>query len=528
MLLIGTWLVLSIGALAVAKQNLSVPGLYYDEAVFAGLAKDFVTSQPRLHMPGFEVLNLFGHRLPVFIQFYLGALKSWMLIPAFALFGSTTAVLRLTTLFWGLLTLLFFMLGVKRWLGLRASVIAGAVLVVDPTFFFLSILDWGGAITALFCRCVACYLALVWWRNRKARALFLASFFLGLGFFNKGDFVAFLIGAGIATSCFYGAQLWGVLHARPSLAAFAGGGFLLGAWPMILKIPHAIMFTTSGEAAAGPGELSEKLHTLLAMYDGSYFYRLMSVGGIFEKMYQQPAGVHSFLCFILLIAIVSLLAIGFFARKKKQESRVAGFLLLGFALTTACVFFMPGAVRIHHAVLVFPFPQLLIAAAFTFLWERRSTMLIRGGIRAAILVAMLILIGSQLRAISETERFLHETGGRGRWSSTFDTFCQENKNRTDLIIVSLDWGFNEQLAFLTDAPKLVEPFWALPNFKETLPPLPARPEYLYLSHSTEYSLFRYDMAYLEAAQSSSENLEIQPYSDQQGRVVFYTIRFRAR
>jgi hypothetical protein len=38
--LITVWLLLSVGALAVAKQNLSVPGLYYDEAVFAGLAKD--------------------------------------------------------------------------------------------------------------------------------------------------------------------------------------------------------------------------------------------------------------------------------------------------------------------------------------------------------------------------------------------------------------------------------------------------------------------------------------------------------
>jgi 4-amino-4-deoxy-L-arabinose transferase-like glycosyltransferase len=526
--LVAAWLLLAIGAFALAKQNLSVPGLYYDEAVFAGLAKDFVTGQPRRHTPGFETPHILGRPFPVFVQFYLGALKSWMLIPALALFGSSVAVVRLTTLFCGLLALLFFMLGVNRWLGLRAAVVAGAALMIDPTYFFLSALDWGAAISALFCRCVTFYLALIWWQNRKVRYLLLGSFFLGLGFFNKVDFVAFIIGAGIAALCFYGAHLWGAVRARPSLIVTCCLGFLLGAGPMIFKIPHVMTFTAAGQAAAGPGELSEKFHTLLAMYDGSYFYRLMDVGGLFNKMYEQPTGTHSLFGFILLIAIVSLLAISISSPEKKRESRVAGFLLLGFLMTTVCVFFLPGAVRIHHAVLAFPFPQLIIAAAFTFLWERRSTVPICRGTRTVIFVAILILLGSQLHAIFRTEKLLRETGGRGRWSEAFDSFCRENKNRADLIIASLDWGFNEQLAFLTDAPKLVEPFWAFGSFKEALPPLPTGSAFLYLAHSREYSLYRYDVAYLEAVQDSGENVEIHSYSDRQGRIVFYTIRFLTR
>jgi len=37
--------------------------------------------------------------------------------------------------------------------------------------------------------------------------------------------------------------------------------------------------------------------------------------------------------------------------------------------------------------------------------------------------------------------------------------CRENRDQSHLKIVSLDWGFNEQLAFLTDGPELSEPFW---------------------------------------------------------------------
>jgi hypothetical protein len=518
--LVAVWLVLSIGAIALARQNLSAPGLYYDEAVFAGLAKDFVLGEKRLHMPGCERPILFGRPFPVFVQPYLGALKSWMLIPSFALFGSNVAVLRLTNLFWALLALLVFMLVVRRSLGLRAALIAGLLLIADPNYFFLGALDWGAAIGALLCRCLAFWLGLLWWRRRNVAYLFLAGLFLGLGVFNKVDFLVFIAGSSIAAVCFYHRPIWTTLRARPSLAIFSCLGLLLGAGAMIFKIGRIVTLTVKGQALTGPREVSEKLHTLGAMYDGSYFYRLMNIGGVFEKMYDQPAGVHALLWLILILAII---AAGIFARAR-DRLRLIGFLFVSLILITIGVLVLPGAVRIHHAILAFPFPQLIIAVACTFFWERPTITGIRYTTRAAIAAAILILVGSDLLAISKTEKLAAETGGRGRWSDSLDRFCQEYKSRSDLVIASLDWGFNEQVAFLTDAPKLVEPFWRFPEYKE-LPPLPQQPKYVYLAHSPDYSLFRYDLIYLEALRDGAENVEIKPYSDRQGRVVFYTIRF---
>ena len=48
--LVTLWAALAAAIILLARQNLAVPGLYYDEAVFAGMAKDFV-SQPRAHRP---------------------------------------------------------------------------------------------------------------------------------------------------------------------------------------------------------------------------------------------------------------------------------------------------------------------------------------------------------------------------------------------------------------------------------------------------------------------------------------------
>jgi 4-amino-4-deoxy-L-arabinose transferase-like glycosyltransferase len=515
------WLLIAILAVALSKQNLSTPGLYYDEAVSGGLAKDFITGYPQPHMSNVQLCNVFGHPFPLFVQSYYGALKSWLLIPPVGVCGATLAVLRLTSLACALVALLFFVLAVRLWLGLAAAIVAGALFVADPSCFFLGLLDWGPAIPPLLCRCAAFYFALVWWRTRKAGYLLLASFFLGLGLFHKADFAIFLTGAGIAAACFYGMQLLSVLRARPSLLAMCGLGFLLGSWPMLWRMPHMVSSTLPRHV--GVGELREKLQTWAALYDGSYIERLMSSGGVFSEMYKHSSTAYSLLWFVLPIAMISLFVICIFPQRSK-ERRVAGFLLLGFVLTTVGVFGMPGAIRVHHAILAYPFPQLIIAAACIFLWQRRSSGLVQRGSQVAIVIALLILLASQIQAIRKTEQLLNETGGRGWWSNAFDDFCRQNADRADLTIVSLDWGFNEQLAFLTNGPKLLEPFWAFTTSKEALPELPRDPQYVYLAHSPEYSLLRYDLLYLDAARSD-DHAEIQPYSDRQGQIVFYTIRF---
>jgi hypothetical protein len=521
-LLVLGWLLIAIFAVALSKQDLSAPGLYYDEAVSGGLAKDFITGHAHPHMSNVKLCNVFGRPFPLFVQSYYGALKSWLLIPPVAVWGATLAVLRLTSLAYALIALLFFMLAARLWLGLPAAIVAGVLFATDPSFFFLSLLDWGPAIPPLLCRCAAFFFALVWWRTRKAGNLLLASFFLGLGLFHKADFAVFLAGTGVAVACFYGRQLLSILRARSSIIAMCGLGFLLGAWPMIWRLPQIVASTAPRHV--GFGEFKEKLQTWAALYDGSYIERLMSSGGLFGEMYNQSSNCHSLLWFVLPIAMVSLLVICIFPQRTKERG-VAGCLLLGFVLTTMGIFVMPGAVRIHHAVLAYPFPQLIIAAACTFLWQRRSSSIVQRGTQVAILVAVLVLLASQMQAIRKTEQLLSETGGRGWWSSVLDDFCRQNADRADLTIISLDWGFNEQLAFLTNGPQLLEPFWTFPMFKEGLPPLPREPQNLYLAHSPEYSLLRYDLAYLDAARSD-DHAEIQPYSDKQGQIVFYTIRFR--
>src|SRR5205807_9233772 len=173
-------------------------------------------------------------------------------------------------------------------------------------------------------------------------------------------------------------------------------------------------------------------------------------------------------------------------------------------LITLGVFVLPDAVRIHHSILVFPLPHLIVAAVVGLTWNSTRWS------RTVALIAVAVVCLSGLRSIAATQRLIRETGGRGRWSESLNQFCRENRDRSDLTIVSLDWGFNEQLMFLTDAPQLAEPFW---EFNQTLLPLPPDPNYIYLAHPAKYSVLKYDVAYLAQLQKSGGNAEITPYFD---------------
>jgi hypothetical protein len=354
-----------------------------------------------------------------------------MLIPAFTVFGPSLAVLRLTSVFWAMLAVLFFMLGIRRWLGTWPAIAGGVLLTLDPAWFFLGVLDWGAAVPALFCRCLAFYFGAVWWRNRDAGSLVLAALFLGLGVFNKIDLLVFVAATGIAALCFYARDLWHAFRSRWWVTIAACFAFLL---PVMITLPRmGKVLLVARQTPSLAGELKEKLHTLLALYDGSYFYRVINVGGLFNKMYDQPAVIYAPLWLVLAFAIVAVAA---FVRDKSRL-RAMGFLVTSLILTTAGVLLLPGAVRIHHAILAFPFPQLIVVTAFAFLWNATAKPFTRPAVRIAAVSSFVLLIATQVYAIAKTEKLIADTGGRGRWSNALDAFCYENKDRSDLVIFAM-------------------------------------------------------------------------------------------
>jgi 4-amino-4-deoxy-L-arabinose transferase-like glycosyltransferase len=526
-ILLGGWLVLAAFIFGLGWQNLSSPGLFYDEAIYGGLAKDFVTGHATGgHMPGVSTTEIFGAPFPVFVQPYIGALKCWLLIPAFKIFGPTLAVLRASNLFFSATALLIFMLWTWRLLGLTEALLAGLLLALDPAFFFLGVLDWGSLLPSLLCRFAGFFLVLLAWRRQSACWALLAGLALGLGFFNKIDFGVLLAGTALAAACVWEKSIVALRRSHPKIILSAVLGFLIGAGPVMALFRVIFHAVFSKNAPAHPGEMTEKIHAWLAMYDGSYFYRLMDAGGVFDKMYQAPSPVWTPFGIVVLLAVLILIADVIFSAKENSARRTKIFLLLSGAFVTLGVLILPGAVRIHHTTLVYPFPHLLIAAAVVVLWNRSWKIFpLRCGARGLLVACLLFLVIGEFHVILRTEKLIHETGGRGWWSNALVKFAGETKGKPNLIVSSLDWGFNEQLEFLAAGPRLEEPFW--PAAFGQQPELPRDTNHIYLAHPPEFALSPLGAQFMESVARENKNAVVQPWRDGQGTVVFYAISFSA-
>src|ERR1039458_4994378 len=306
--LVCLWLALGCICTGLAIQNERVPGVFYDEAVLAGLAKDFVTGQSHgAHFLGSKTVEVLGRPFPVFVQAYVGAVEPWMLIPSFAVFGPSMGVWRLTILSWNLLGLLLFIFWADRLGGPWIAAIAAVLLALDPSFFFIGVLDWGLAVPSLVCRFGGFFLFLVAWQSNRKLLSFVAGILFGLGFFNKVDFAVILAGTTLAAILAYRRQLLSVVRSRVKILFLASLGFFLVIAPSVARLPEVLRFGVSRESSGRMVELSEKLHTTWTMYDGSYFYRLMAAGGRFSEMYKERSPVWTLFAGALLLASLVIL-----------------------------------------------------------------------------------------------------------------------------------------------------------------------------------------------------------------------------
>ena len=153
-------------------------GLDYDEALYGHLTRDFLQGRHCLqHMPGSSSVNLGDKPFPVFVQGYLGAVKCWLLLPSFAICGSTVAVMRFTLLAWGLLGVLFLMLWVHDLRPCRSG-IGWSAHSFRPGVLLPHRLRLGSVFPSFLFRCAGLFFAGLWWNKRQTRWLALRVRFL--------------------------------------------------------------------------------------------------------------------------------------------------------------------------------------------------------------------------------------------------------------------------------------------------------------------------------------------------------------
>jgi hypothetical protein len=513
-----------------ALRDLEVPGLYYDEAIQALPAAEYLREGGRpLQIPGAKSVWLGGGWFPVLTQPYMGALKSQLLIPVFAAFGPSAGVLRATTFAWGLLGCLLAALFAGRLLGAPVAVATFALLALDPAFLFVSRHDWGSFALGLALRCGGYWLAAVGLERGSRAWLGAAGLALGLGVYNKIDLAPALAAAILALALCDPRGAARALRGRGGAFAAFAAGLALGAAPLAAA-------GLGGAAAVGgvagelrlADELAEKLSTWRSLLDGSYFHRLMLAGGSFEAL-PRVEGAATGLFGPALAASALFLAWRLArARPWQRRERALAFALAALALSSAALLLLPRAVRIHHALNVLPFPQIVVAAACVELWRLGASAggaASRPALRALAAAGLAAVLAGQVLVDLQTRAEIRASGGRGRWSDALGAFARELAAEPGVTVVSLDWGFDAPLRLLAPELESREPFWSLLGPAAVGTRLAGTPQTVYLVQDPRYRVFPLGQELLAAAaRLPPGTASVRAHADHAGDTAFLSVR----
>lgn len=509
-------------ALGLVGRSLERPGLNYDEVIQAEPALWFLRAEPAPpQAPGVRSVRVLGRPLPWMTQPYMGALKSQVLVPVFALAHADAHSLRLATLGIALLGLVCAMAFTFRLYDLPTALLLGSLLALDPSFLFTSRHDWGSFALGFLLRSAAALTLLTGWRARDRLALFAGGLCAGLSVYNKIDGVVPLAAAGAALLLAAPGLLREMRPRAASLGALLAG-FGLGAAPMLAgAVPALVAARALARAgAASGGEWAEKLSALHAVLDGSYFHRLMLAGGSFERLADVEGATAT--PFLALFLIASLALALWLARDLRRglASRPQRFALLAALFALAGVLLTPRAVRIHHFLNAWPLPHLVVAVAAREAWRRLAG---HGLARAALALALAAALLGALRADLHTFALMRDTGGRGRWSDALERLAPELA-RQGAHVVCLDWGFAGPLRFTSRDLAVDEPIWRLRSRRP--PRLEGGAERVYLLYEAPYAVFPFGSALLDAlAALPPDAVTLRRHADRRGDTAFVSLRF---
>jgi hypothetical protein len=432
-----------------ATRDVDLPGLNYDELLqltpALAFAKGGLSSAVAV-IPKTE-LHLLGHDLPLMILPYLGSVKTISFVPVAALFGISPESVRFFSVAVGALALVATYLFARR-LFVRSEVaaIATVLLATDPSFIFYSRVDFSPTVFMMLFKGLGLWQLLDWWRSQRRRSLVLGCFALGLGVYDKADFLWIIAAVAAAAFVLDRRRVVRMVVRRESLPGAAA--FVVGCLPLIVYNlswpPRTLAASLEGKLhlkyGSGSGnpllELWERIRLLGRLLDGERVSR--DLGGI---AYGWPA--------LPLAVLAAALCVGFLYAKPATRTRVrpAFFILLCGIFTLVATALTPGGGGPQHVLLVYPFPHLVLAAGLA-----EAARLYRAR-RSVVVVALIVLglAGTGVWSLQRTMSRLQATGGSGNFSSAIyqlnDYLLARDRDRK---VVAIDWGIHHNLVGLSN------------------------------------------------------------------------------
>src|ERR1017187_3717914 len=502
-------------------------GVEADEALF-GMA---------FFPPRYAASIRIGHStFPLMIMTYVGTLKAWIYRPVLRWFHPGVWSLREPMLVAGAVSIWLFYLLLKRMAGERAAVIGCTLLATDSLYLLTTCFDWGPVTLQHLLLIGGLWLLLRFYQERTEGSLAGGAFLLGLALWDKTLAAWMLSGMRIASLAVFWREVRSLISLRRTAIWVAA--FLLGSLPLWTYNASFHWATFRGNFRRDSNELRGKSEVLRATMNGQGLFGYLTGEDSGTPVPHQPTGPlqsasariaaiardpgHSLGLYALLSAILLMPLAGGNDRRAMLFALIAMIVAwIQMAITANA----GGAV--HHTILLWPFPQLMVAVSLAAASKRFG----RAGI--PLLCAVLgVLAVSGVLLTNEYYTKMLRNGGSAAWTDAIFPLSAYVQGLPSTYVYCLDWGIMDSLRFLSGGKLTLagsdyrftkEELTA--EDRETIVQIVSDGANLYVSHTKEAQVFPDNQKFLKLAAASG----YRPYSlaviaDSFGRPTFEVYR----
>lgn len=441
--------VLCLIALFVALCAAVLPyaGIEADEALFAGPLYS--------EAPHSMKIRVFQHDVPLMLISYLGCAKTWLYGIVFHFWKPGVISLRLPVVLVGGLTLWAFYRLASRLAGQLTAVVATAILATDPMFVLTTTYDWGPVVIQhlTFVGGLLFVLSAVdagTDDRRRALRIGIGFALFGLGMWDKAIFIWLLSGAAIGVLVLARRDVIKTFTRKNVLAAVVG--FVIGAWPLLVYNIRNPLSTFRGNTVFSTEELEQKLVVFERTLSGSALFRYVvneesaprprQARNSFETAslaLRDALGEHRE-SILLYVAAAALLAAPLWWRRRK----IVFFCLIVMAVAWVQMAFTKDAgTGVHHVVLLWPWPHLVIAVALV-----ESARRLGRASRPVLTAAAGIVCVSNMLVLNQYVYQFIRDGSGPLWTDAIQPLSREVSHWSGRHIFMTDWGMDPTIRVL--------------------------------------------------------------------------------
>ena len=436
---------------SISAINIKFPGINSDELLFVNAVRKFANDDIFVKM---RIANV-----PFMLTTYIGALKSYLYFPIFAVFGYSVESIRFPMIILMAFGIwLFYKATFKLTQNNYVAVFSAILLAFDPSILVLVRTDQGPVAIELFLKITAILLFSNYLNTGRISNIWFLGIVLFLGTFNKLNFI-WSVNAILFGTLVYWKEVFGYFK-KYEISQKAN--FLIAL--LFTYLPSVSFFLWAkiyfDINVKNPG-VTFWIYGMPAHERLWYLIRgMLNFEHPFSFGMYIPVGslaVYGVYLTVILIVIAAFLVVIHYKKMEKVE-KFWLFSMFSFFAISVQLYLTWRAISVWHSINIFPFVISLTVSSLAIIYKHFLSLKLKSVLRIALVLITSYFIGIRLML---DRRYVINLGKPVRsvhWSNQIYDLSKYVNNTTKNFIL-LDWGTLTQLKGFSDHPDtIIEPY----------------------------------------------------------------------